>query len=206
MPNSTSFDGINSGCLAPPMLLLGSVTWTPVRYLKATTDLRQRSIGSCTPSHGHLVRHAERRKPRADHFLFFVFEDCQTSQTHFPKSYRRRVVHLHFLKEICSTFLEVVLHDAPGKTSCMPSNHFGTHSSGHTPACCPELLDHEQAGELLGISASTLKRLVRSGKVGPQPVKFTSRLVKWRAVELRAWVAAGCPTRKQWAERGATPA
>lgn len=70
----------------------------------------------------------------------------------------------------------------------------------------PILLDREAAAALLGVSPSTLKRMVRKGQVGPAPVRFSPRLVKWREVELRAWVSAGCPGRKAWASRegGAT--
>lgn len=71
------------------------------------------------------------------------------------------------------------------------------------PTAAPVLLDHEQAASLLGLSPTTLKRMARSGKIGPQPVKFSARLVRWVEADLRAWAAAGCPTRKQWAERKA---
>lgn len=71
------------------------------------------------------------------------------------------------------------------------------------PTAAPVLLDHEQASHLLGLSPTTLKRMVRAGKVGPAPVKFSARLVRWVEADLRAWAAAGCPTRKQWAERKA---
>lgn len=69
------------------------------------------------------------------------------------------------------------------------------------PSTPPALLDHEQAASLLGISPSTLKRMARAGKIGPAPIKFSSRLVRWPEAELRAWAAAGCPSRKKWAER-----
>lgn len=58
-------------------------------------------------------------------------------------------------------------------------------------ASAPVLLDHAEAARLLGMSDTTLKRMARAGKIGPMPVKFSSRLVRWPEAELRAWAASG---------------
>lgn len=65
------------------------------------------------------------------------------------------------------------------------------------------LLTLDEAAAVAGVSASTFKRLARSGRVGPTPVRFSARLVRWSRPELEAWIAAGCPTRKEWAGRKA---
>jgi len=74
-------------------------------------------------------------------------------------------------------------------------------SPAKTPNPQASLLSVEQAAAVAGVSASTFKRLVRAGKVGPLPVRFSARLVRWSRPVLEAWIAAGCPTRRQWAER-----
>lgn len=63
------------------------------------------------------------------------------------------------------------------------------------------LLTLDEAAAVAGMSASTFKRLNRVGRVGPQPVRFSARLVRWSRPELEAWIAAACPTRKAWAEQ-----
>ena len=63
----------------------------------------------------------------------------------------------------------------------------------------PALLDARQLGTLLEMSHTTVKRLLRSGKIGPAPIRFSARLVRWSRPEVEAWVAAGCPSRKEWA-------
>lgn len=44
----------------------------------------------------------------------------------------------------------------------------------------------------LGISVRTLRRLADAGK-GPKPIRL-GRCLRWRAADIEAWVAAGCPT------------
>jgi len=62
----------------------------------------------------------------------------------------------------------------------------------------PLLLSREQVAEVLGgCSASHVTRLDRAGKLGPRPLKLGG-CVRWRADELEAWVAAGCPSRVEW--------
>jgi predicted DNA-binding transcriptional regulator AlpA len=59
------------------------------------------------------------------------------------------------------------------------------------------LLDAEAAAAALGVSRSQFFRLHSAGKI-PLPVRLGTRCPRWRADELRAWCAAGCPTRAQW--------
>lgn len=60
----------------------------------------------------------------------------------------------------------------------------------------PLLLTLEQTAELLGLSASAVRKLDSEGRI-PQPVRLTRRL-SWSYDELTRWVAAGCPPRVQW--------
>ncbi|MCY2992376.1 MAG: helix-turn-helix domain-containing protein [Planctomycetota bacterium] len=58
------------------------------------------------------------------------------------------------------------------------------------------LLDTKQVAELLGVGERTLWRWSRSG-IAPRPLKIV-KTVRWSAVEVREWVAAGCPREEQW--------
>jgi predicted DNA-binding transcriptional regulator AlpA len=66
------------------------------------------------------------------------------------------------------------------------------------PAISPLALTAAQAGELLGIDASTVRRNA-TPEVGsiPKPVKIAGA-VRWRLDELRDWLAAGCPKAGEW--------
>lgn len=52
---------------------------------------------------------------------------------------------------------------------------------------------------MLGIGRSTFFRLDETGGV-PRGVRLGGRMRRWRAEELRAWIAAGCPPRVRWEE------
>jgi excisionase family DNA binding protein len=54
-----------------------------------------------------------------------------------------------------------------------------------------ELLDVSQVAALLNCSKRTVYRLADSGRM-PRPLKLGS-LVRWRAGEVRQWIADGCP-------------
>lgn len=60
----------------------------------------------------------------------------------------------------------------------------------------PLLLSAVEAARLLRISERHFYKLHASGRV-PRPVRF-GRAVRWRADELREWVAAGAPPRARW--------
>jgi predicted DNA-binding transcriptional regulator AlpA len=48
----------------------------------------------------------------------------------------------------------------------------------------------------LRLNIKTIRRMDMGGRL-PEPVRL-SRTVRWRAAEVRAWVAAGCPPRDEW--------
>jgi predicted DNA-binding transcriptional regulator AlpA len=64
----------------------------------------------------------------------------------------------------------------------------------------PFLLRASQAAKLCGVSLRTWRTWDSAGRI-PAPVRIGSRSVFWRADELRAWVAAGCPRRADWEAR-----
>jgi hypothetical protein len=53
---------------------------------------------------------------------------------------------------------------------------------------------------LLSIGVATLDRWDSSGLLGPTGVKKSGRKL-WALAELREWVAAGMPSRKEWQAR-----
>lgn len=62
-----------------------------------------------------------------------------------------------------------------------------------------ELLDVTEVAALLGgCSTRHVYRLTDADRM-PRPVRLGA-LVRWRRAELLAWIAAGCPSHKQWAE------
>jgi excisionase family DNA binding protein len=58
------------------------------------------------------------------------------------------------------------------------------------------LLSVDETAAMIGVHKTHLYALHNSGKL-PLPVRLGRRTL-WRADELKAWVAAGCPNRKQW--------
>ena len=58
------------------------------------------------------------------------------------------------------------------------------------------LLSAGDTAKLLNISPRHLAKLHAAGKL-PTPVRL-GRSVRWRADELRDWLAAGCPPRDRW--------
>jgi predicted DNA-binding transcriptional regulator AlpA len=63
----------------------------------------------------------------------------------------------------------------------------------------PLLLTARQAALLCGKSLRTWRAWDSAGWI-PRPIRI-SRSTLWRADELRAWVAAGCPRRQEWEAR-----
>jgi predicted DNA-binding transcriptional regulator AlpA len=55
----------------------------------------------------------------------------------------------------------------------------------------------KDAAALLGISRAQLWKLHAAGKL-PQPVYLGSKAPRWRASELREWLAAGAPDLQTW--------
>ena len=63
----------------------------------------------------------------------------------------------------------------------------------------PLLLSAEMAATLCGRSLRTWRSWDTAGRI-PRPVRI-GRSTLWRADELRAWIAAGCPRRDAWEAR-----
>jgi len=72
-----------------------------------------------------------------------------------------------------------------------PATHPAADSIGGGDRPQPELLDVNHVARLLSCAPRTVYRLADAGKL-PRPVKLGA-LVRWRADELRQWVADGCP-------------
>jgi predicted DNA-binding transcriptional regulator AlpA len=67
------------------------------------------------------------------------------------------------------------------------------------------LRDHATVGvdviaELLSCSPRSVWRLERAGKI-PAGQRITSRMVRWSADEIAAWLDAGRPPRDEWVHR-----
>lgn len=60
----------------------------------------------------------------------------------------------------------------------------------------PLLLGARGVAAALGLSVRSVERAHAAGRL-PAPVRI-GRSCRWRADELRAWVAAGCPSRAEW--------
>jgi predicted DNA-binding transcriptional regulator AlpA len=76
--------------------------------------------------------------------------------------------------------------------------HLMTTDAGSLAAnSSPILFTPAQAAIALGLSRSAFWRLHSAGRL-PLPVRLGQRCPRWRADELRAWTAAGCPPRDEW--------
>ena len=60
----------------------------------------------------------------------------------------------------------------------------------------PEVLDVNEVGQLLGVTAKTVRKMDRLNHL-PAPLVIGGRK-KWRAKELRTWLEAGAPGREKW--------
>lgn len=68
---------------------------------------------------------------------------------------------------------------------------------GKVPAICRALVKLEEAGELLGLSATKVHSLDKAGLL-PAPVRHLGRARLWCVAELLAWAAHDCPPREEW--------
>ena len=69
-------------------------------------------------------------------------------------------------------------------------------TGGNYRSTSPLLLRTHEAAALCGKSQRTWRSWDAAGHI-PQPIRI-GRSTLWRADELRAWVAAGCPQRREW--------
>lgn len=58
------------------------------------------------------------------------------------------------------------------------------------------LLTAEQLAARMNLSKRTIYRLIDAGRM-IQPIRLGG-IVRWRAAEVEAWIAAGCPERLAW--------
>lgn len=63
----------------------------------------------------------------------------------------------------------------------------------------PLLISAREAAGYCGKSIRTWRSWDAAGRV-PRPIRI-GRSVLWRAEELKAWIAAGCPRRSDWEMR-----
>ena len=61
------------------------------------------------------------------------------------------------------------------------------------------LIGVERVAEKLNVSTRHVRRLTESGAI-PRPIRLGA-LVRWRLVEIDAWIASGCPRRGREGER-----
>jgi predicted DNA-binding transcriptional regulator AlpA len=59
------------------------------------------------------------------------------------------------------------------------------------------LIDANEVARRLDLSERTVWRLVAAGKL-PNPISIGDKSKRWRAKDIRSWVAAGCPSRSEW--------
>jgi predicted DNA-binding transcriptional regulator AlpA len=69
------------------------------------------------------------------------------------------------------------------------------------PAIEPLLVSRRQLAALLAVSLASLDRLAAADRL-PRPLRLAGS-VRWRLEEVRAWVEAACPPRKEWEARQA---
>jgi predicted DNA-binding transcriptional regulator AlpA len=76
----------------------------------------------------------------------------------------------------------------------MPSSTPTTSTPQDLPSTdiTPELLRPAEAARLIGCGVRSLWRWSRSG-AAPAPVRIGGTTVRYRASELREWIARGCP-------------
>jgi predicted DNA-binding transcriptional regulator AlpA len=64
----------------------------------------------------------------------------------------------------------------------------------------PLLIDAKALARLLAVSEATLARMKSAAKL-PRPVELSRGCHRYRLAEIRAWVEAGCPARREWEAR-----
>ena len=59
------------------------------------------------------------------------------------------------------------------------------------------LIDAQEVARRLGRSERTVWRITAAEKL-PNPIAIGDQSKRWRAEDIRSWVAAGCPHRSHW--------
>jgi prophage regulatory protein len=86
------------------------------------------------------------------------------------------------------------LVDPPPEVTAAP-----TPTPTPTSAASPLLLDIATLASMTGWSVDTLRRYLSAGRL-PAPLRIGGS-VRWRADDVRAWVAWGCPPRSEFEAR-----
>lgn len=68
-------------------------------------------------------------------------------------------------------------------------------------AVLPKLLSPQQVADICGVHRTTVWRWNSRGLL-PSPLQISDHTTRWRASEIRAWIAAGCPPRRKWQWEG----
>ncbi len=78
-------------------------------------------------------------------------------------------------------------------------------SSAEIPSMAVLLIDAKELARRLDLSERTIWRLNGAGKL-PKPLLIGGKSKRWRAEEIAAWVATGCPARTAWEAMAKTKA
>lgn len=73
----------------------------------------------------------------------------------------------------------------------------GMSTSAHDAELERLALPAADVAKLLGISERHLWSMHSTGRLGPRPIAL-GRAKRWRVDEIRAWLAAGAPSRDKW--------
>jgi predicted DNA-binding transcriptional regulator AlpA len=68
------------------------------------------------------------------------------------------------------------------------------------PELEPAAVHAEEAAAMVGISVALWRRLYSAGRIGPRKIKLASKTVVWSVEEIRQWIRAGAPSRREWVQ------
>ncbi len=63
-------------------------------------------------------------------------------------------------------------------------------------------LRRDDAARAIGVSVRTFDSMTADGRLGPPGLRFSKDIRVWPVEELRAWLAAGAPSRQIWIQLG----
>lgn len=90
--------------------------------------------------------------------------------------------------------LEDKAHELPGPSAAPMVSPSSATAAADAPE--PLLWTAEDVARELRVSLRTIRRLDAEGKL-PRPIQI-GRAVRWRRLEVLAWVDDGCPARAHW--------
>jgi predicted DNA-binding transcriptional regulator AlpA len=90
---------------------------------------------------------------------------------------------------------------APAQAAPAPADLAATiEAMRHAALLDAALLDVEALAALLSVSPAHVWRLRAGGKL-PEPLRLGAQVLRWPLAEIRAWLAARCPPRREWEVR-----